>query len=65
MLHFGISSLYLCSQIFITIIQKINKMTLKELLDRCDFRDIAPFIVKIYPEHEHMLCDYKMAFDIL
>ena len=40
-------------------------MTLKELLNSCDFKEIAPFIVKNYPEHEYMLTDYKMAFDIL
>jgi len=40
-------------------------MTLKELLNRCDFKDVAPHIVKIYPEHKYMLPDYKMAFDIL
>jgi len=40
-------------------------MTLKELFERCNFNEIAPFIVKIYPEHKHMLPDYKMAFDIL
>ena len=39
-------------------------MTLKELFERSNFNEIAPFIVKIYPEHKHMLPDYKMAFTV-
>jgi hypothetical protein len=40
-------------------------MTLQELLKSVEFKDIAPVIVKAYPDHEYMLCKYKMAFDIL
>jgi len=39
-------------------------MTLQELLLSCDFKEIAPLIVKNY-DHENMLANYKMAFDIL
>ena len=40
-------------------------MTLKELLDRCDFKDIVPVIVKHYPETPWAVVDFKGAFDIL
>lgn len=40
-------------------------MTLKELLDRCDFKEIAPLIAQIFPDQAKMLKDYKEVFDIL
>jgi hypothetical protein len=40
-------------------------MTLKELLDHCDFKEIAPMIKQWYPTQEIELPYYKMAFDIL
>jgi hypothetical protein len=40
-------------------------MTLKELLDRCDFKDIAPVIRTMYPDMEGSLIGFKEAFDIL
>ena len=40
-------------------------MTLKELINRCDFKDIASIIVKSYPETPWALVRFKEAFDIL
>jgi len=40
-------------------------MTLKELLDRCDFKDIVPCIVKCYPEEAVNMSCLKEAFDTL
>lgn len=38
-------------------------MTLKELLSNVDFDEVAPFIVKHYPEMEKCMAGMKMAFD--
>lgn len=38
-------------------------MTLKELLSNVDFDEVAPFIVKHYPEMEKCMVGFKMAFD--
>ena len=40
-------------------------MTLKELLDRSDFRDIAPAIVERDPKMKESLHKFKESFDIL
>jgi hypothetical protein len=40
-------------------------MTLKELLDRFDFKDVASFIVKYYPKQSQTMSRYKQSFDIL
>ncbi|MDR2970681.1 MAG: hypothetical protein LBU83_01950 [Bacteroidales bacterium] len=40
-------------------------MTLKELLNKCDFKDIAPFIAQNYPEEAGGMPHFKIAFDIL
>ena len=40
-------------------------MTLKELLDSCDFKDVAQAFVKSYPETAESLAPFKEAFDIL
>ena len=36
-------------------------MTLKELLDRCDFKDIAPCIAEWYPEEAVNMNQYLHA----
>ena len=40
-------------------------MTLKELLDRCDFKYIAPIIEKYYHEEAESMPHFKIAFDIM
>ena len=40
-------------------------MTLKELLDRCDFKDIAPYFTRFYPEQATLMYRFKEAFDVL
>ena len=40
-------------------------MTLKELLDRCDFKDVAQALVKWGPSIDGALVPLKQAFDIL
>ena len=40
-------------------------MTLKELLDRCDFEDVAQALVKWYPSIDGPLVPFKEAFDIM
>lgn len=40
-------------------------MRLRELLCGCDFDDIVPHILRIYPEHKTQLPWYKEAYDIL
>jgi len=40
-------------------------MTLKELLARCDFKEIAPEIKKHYPEQATRMTHFKEAFDTL
>lgn len=38
-------------------------MTLKELLLKVQFENVAPFIVRHYPELSHCMAGFKMAFD--
>jgi hypothetical protein len=38
-------------------------MILKELLNNCDFKDIAPFIAQNYPEEAGGMPHIKIAFD--
>lgn len=38
-------------------------MTLKELLNKVEFDDIIPFIMKHYPHTAHCMAGFKMAFD--
>ena len=40
-------------------------MTFKELLDSVRFKDVAPHIVKLYPDMEHSPGWYKIHFDML
>lgn len=40
-------------------------MTFKELLDSVRFEDVAPHIVRMYPDMEHSLGWYKIHFDML
>ncbi|MCL2074112.1 MAG: hypothetical protein FWH18_09330 [Marinilabiliaceae bacterium] len=40
-------------------------MTLKELLDRCDFKDIAPHFKHFYLEEATVMHRFKEAFDVL
>lgn len=40
-------------------------MRLRELLCGCDFDDIVPHILRIYPKHKTQLPWYKEAYDIL
>jgi hypothetical protein len=40
-------------------------MTLKELLNRCDFRDIAAVIKDEYPDYAMNMTHFKEAFDVL
>ena len=45
--------------------QKWFNMTLKELLNRCDFKDIAPHFKRFYPEQATVMYRFKEAFDVL
>ena len=40
-------------------------MTFKELLDNVRFEDVAPHIVRMYPDMEQSLGWYKIHFDML
>jgi hypothetical protein len=40
-------------------------MTLKELFDRCEFKDIAPYISQYYRREAAGMAQFKQAFDIL
>jgi hypothetical protein len=41
-----------------------NNMTYKEILERCNFKDIAPYITKYYPKEAWALTHFKEVFDI-
>lgn len=40
-------------------------MRLRELLCACDFDDIVPHILRVYPEHASQIPWYREAYDIL
>ena len=40
-------------------------MTLKELFDRCDFKEIAQVIKENYPQEEAQMTHFKEAFDVI
>ena len=40
-------------------------MTLKELLDRCDFKDVAQALVKLYPSIDGTLVPGQTHFNFL
>ena len=40
-------------------------MTFKELLDSVQFDDVAPHIVRMYPDMENSIGWYKIHFDML
>lgn len=46
-----------------TFAPKLIRMTLKELLNKVEFDNVAPFIVQHYPDLAKCMAGFKMAFD--
>lgn len=46
-----------------TFAPKLTRMTLKELLNKVEFDDVAPYIVQHYPDMAKCLFGFKEAFD--